>query len=151
MINRYGGKMNRAEHYAELAFLRAMPDHLLPEVPNGRLKNRLSKLLKLTDLEIQKLKDMTFEECEQTADIIKEFALLSGWDGKKRHVVSVVSFLLAMIEDSKYNYPDSIISVLNDLFDYFERAKAIKGLCLMSGSRAAEKLKDVNNVRKEQT
>jgi len=137
---------NKIEKYSELAMIRALPDFIVGSLNPGRLKNRCEKLLKLVDSELAKLPEPTYNELNKISDRIKLFGKASGWEGKQRHTVSVVSFLLAMIEESSFSHNQKIINTLNDIFNYFERNRDAKPLCLKSGEIASQKWEKDNAV-----
>jgi hypothetical protein len=138
-----GGRKNvmskKIDHLSELAYIRALPDYIIPQIHRGRLKNRCKKLITLIDKEINKLSPWSDAESKEIGDRIAEFGKRTGWENTEKHIVTLLSFLLAMIEESTYKYNSSIVECLNDIHDYFERDGRVKIICNVAGCIASDK------------
>ena len=130
---------------AELAFVRAVPDSLLPKLCGGRLRNLCIKLIKTIDNELAMVSMMPKKDLDKVEEKIKKFGKLTGWEGKTRHVTTTLSFLLALIEESDHKYDSKILTTLNEIYDYFDRKKETKLVCNVAGAIAVEKW---NKIRK---
>lgn len=127
---------------AELALIRSIPTKEFDDgkMENGRLKGLFLKLQKLADKELGKL--LQWPDQDDIAAIgikLDEFGRITGWNGKERHVTSMISFCLGMIEESENRINPAIIDTLNKIIDYFERTGKQRQLCYLSGQVAAEK------------
>jgi len=81
---------------------------------------------------------------------IDRFQRLLGWDNRERHMLSLVSFSLALIDESNFDYQKyapKIIEYLNDIYDYFDRGNKAHLLCCVSGAVAMDKWKTVINEK----
>ena len=72
-----------------------------------------------------------------------EFGRRTGWLGREKHVLTLLSFLLDMVEHSKFEYNGDIVKYLNLIFEYFERVSK-KNICYVAGSIAGEKWRKIN-------
>ena len=120
---------------AELALCRALPD--MCRAKQGRVSGQLDKLKKETDRLLVKMPQLKDSDKQQIAAVIDRFRLSTGWDGRGRHVMTYVSFLLAVLDgDEKYS---RIIHVLNSIADYFDRANKAPAPCFWAGALACKK------------
>jgi len=136
---------NNINHLAELALIRALPDAIIPQTKPGRLKGKCINLIKVVDKEFSKVPLLNDDEYEEIKQKMIAFGKQTGWEGQQRHIVTLTSFLLTMIEESKFKYHAKITDNLNDIFDYFERAKDAKPLCFLAGDIANMKWKKIVN------
>lgn len=122
---------------AELALALALADQLEPKTQQGRLKTLFRKLEKTVMDEFKDTRKLTRAESEAAKRIVIRFADVSGWDGKPRHICTKINFLLALYEDRPY--AQKIIPVLNNIYEYFDRAGDAPAASLWSGCLAMEK------------
>ena len=70
---------------------------------------------------------------------LKQFEIESGWKGKGRHIATLASFGLDIIERSEFNFDPKIQETLINIVDHFDRAGNVPGPSFWSGGLAAEK------------
>jgi len=121
----------------ELAVIRALPEFTLKNTKKGRLKNLYQRLQKITDIELSKVKHVTGKEIGIIGNKLDAWGLATGWINKEKHVATLLSFLLAMIENSEFTYNTKISDTLVDIFDYMDRIGNAPAACLWSGDKAA--------------
>jgi len=139
-----GMKYDNVELTAELAFIKAVYLFSEKKLKEGRLKNRFEKLAKEVDRLLDNKPKLGKYDKYVAEKRVELFSKKVGWIGKQRHIVSIISFCLALIDESDFNYSKhapKIIQYLNDIYQYFERGKDAKLLCCLSGSIAHEKWK----------
>jgi len=136
--------MNHIKKLSELALIRALPDFIIGKLKPGRLKNKCDRLIRLIDAEIIKIPKITTKDAYDVKLRMQEFGKRTGWENKERHVVTLVSFHLAMIEESEFEYDPKIGQYLTDIFDYFERKEGSRPICYVAGDIAMTKWKEIN-------
>lgn len=124
---------------AELALIRAIPDMILENCGKGRLHGLNLKIIEQVDNILSQMPRTGYMDMELISRKIFEFATVTGWERKQKHVATFASFALEMIENSPFTYPDKITDLLNDLIDYFERAGRITTAPFFAGGVAYEK------------
>ena len=125
-----------ATRIAKLAMVRMIPEFFLDKVPPGRLHGRLLKLQNEVDSMLSRMPPPTPEQNRAIYKIVSNFGYLSGWEGKERHIITVISFVMALVNDEKW---DKINDLLVDIHDYYERVGDTNQLCYIGGNIAAEK------------
>lgn len=131
------------KHTAELALIRAIPDMILGDCKQGRLRGLNHKIIKQVDSILRTLPRTGYLDMLNISEKIFEFAKETGWEKKEKHVVTFASFALEMIERSPFEYPDKITEYLNDLVDYFERAGRVNTAPMWAGGVAYEKWEQI--------
>jgi len=124
---------------SELALVECLPVNVLPHTRQGRLQNKLKALQLAVHREFDKMPLITKEEKEIASDKITAFGLKTGWDKTEKHPVTLISFLLEMIENSKYKYSYKITKLLVEIFEYYERGKEARTACLVAGKGGHQK------------
>lgn len=123
---------------AELALCRALPD--MCKTQQGRVKGLYKNLQKETDRLLAMQPALQNKEVTVLAAMIDAFKQKTGWTGRGRHVLTYVSFLLAILDgESKYS---RIITILNNIVDYFDRAGKAPIACFWAGALAKKKWLD---------
>lgn len=135
----------RLEHAAELAFIRSIYDILSTDLKPGRLQGRFVTLQKEVDQQLSLL-FVNDEELEVLKDVLDNFAELTGWADKSRSVGTILSFVMQMIEDSDNEFPPKILTILNEIVDYFERVRPFSALCYTAGTIASNKWQKVKEA-----
>lgn len=135
----------RIQKLAELAFAMALSDQVAPTLSHGRLKNLLNKLSAGCVSEIRSLKKINNQEREQARKLIMMFADKTKWEGKPLHICTKVNFMLALYDEREYG--KTLIPILNNIYDYFARAKDAPKACEWSGALAVTKWEEVLNRR----
>lgn len=133
--------MNRTQMLSELAFAIALPDQLLPGLPNGRLKSLLTRLSKACVIEAKKLKHVSNAERKEAEKRILLFADKTKWEGKPLHICTKVNFMLALYDNRAYG--QRLIPILNEIYEYFARVKDAPKACEWSAALALDKWEEV--------
>lgn len=127
----------------ELAMVISIPELTKGMVNNGRLKSLYNRLTKAATNELDKIPIATSIELYEIGSKIAKFGKETGWEGKERHIVTLASFCLGMLENSANKLDSKIIEILNDIVDYFDRAKKAPGPSFWAGSVAADRWKKI--------
>jgi len=105
-----------------------------------RVLGFLEKTVKFSIKELEKLPPLTDKDLEPMAVALKAFEDQTGWNrGKDRHLATITSFCLEMLENSQFEYDQKILNNLNKIVDHFDRVKKVPGPSFWAGSVAAEK------------
>lgn len=120
---------------ATLAMARALPDFTLEKVPPGRLRNRYLKLITEVDKELRKLPRATPADMDELGAKLGDWGKSTGWLGKERHVCTITSFLLAILTDYMPT-AGRVIETVEDIYDYFDRAKKVPAPSTWAGTSA---------------
>lgn len=123
----------------ELCTVISIPQFTNGKVSNGRLKGLYNKLEKVITKELEILPKMSTLNRIRVDALLEEFFKATGWQGKPRHIATLASFCLEMLENSEFKYNPKIDDILNDIVDYFDRKKKVSGLSFVAGRIAAEK------------
>ena len=128
---------------AELALIRAIPELALDDdLKPGRLQSLYARLIKITNKELHKL--VTDDnDIRQAKKIVFEFFQVTGWAEQQRHMVTLLSFAVDMVEQSDFKYSPRIIETLTDIVNYMEQKEAVKGICCWAGGLATEKWRGI--------
>lgn len=122
----------------EIALIYAMTN--FTETPlKGRLEGMANRLRELTYKEIEKLPHFDDDELAQAEKVLKQFEIESGWKGKGRHLMTLASFALELLEHSEFTFDPKIQETLINIVDHFDRAGNVPGPSFWSGGLAAEK------------
>jgi len=104
----------------------------------GRLDGLLKKLRKEAEHNLGNLPKLSQIETDRCARDMTDFISRAGWDRKDtKHLVTWANFVLAILEDAPKEF-DRIIEILNQIVEYYERAKTVPAPCYWSSARAAE-------------
>lgn len=105
-----------------------------------RVLGALENIVKTSVKELEKLPPLTDDELKPMAVALKSFEDQTGWNkGKDKHLATIASFCLGMLENSDFEYDQKITNNLNKIVDHFDRAKKVPGPSFWAGSVAAEK------------
>jgi len=141
-------KYDNLELTTELALIKAIYFFVRHKLKPGRLANRVDRLNKAVDKILDNKIKLNDYQVKISKSRIDRFQRLLGWDNRERHMLSLVSFSLALIEESDFNYQKyapKIIQCLNDIYDYFDRGNNAHLLCCVSGEVAMDKWRIVIN------
>ena len=122
----------------EIALIYAITDFTGTPL-EGRLKGMAKRLRKLTYKELEKLPHFNDIELAEAEKLLKQFEVVSGWKGKGRHIATLASFGLEILERSEFSFNPRIREALIDIVDHFDRAGKVPGPSFWSGAVAAEK------------
>jgi cobalamin biosynthesis Mg chelatase CobN len=127
--------MNYLQKTATLGLVQALVDHCRP--PQGRFAGLLRRLGKEAGKEFAKLPRLSDSDMKRAEKAIVELGERTGWEGKGKHPATIVSFLLAAIDEER-GFDGKIVEVLNELHAYMEHGKSRLQPCCWAGARAAE-------------
>jgi len=130
----------------EIAILRYISENIFKNISKGRIRSKSKQLIKLIDKEMNKdFNLLDFNKLTVIDKKIKQWADLTGWDGKKKHIITFISFLAILLENSKYEYNKLIYDKFNEIVDFYERQNKSKIICMVGGKIAYEKWVHVMN------
>lgn len=118
---------------AELAMVRAIP-LTATTVPKGRLKGLMKRIAKQADKALDSLPIITQPEYEAICERIATWGEQTGWGSREKHAVTMISFALAMIEQSEFKHPSRLIETLTDVVDHYDRIGKAPLACCCGGA-----------------
>jgi len=127
--------VNCLQKTATLGLIQALVDHCRP--PQGRFAGMLRRLGKEAAKEFARLPRISDSDLKKAEKAIVALGEKTGWEGKGKHPATIVSFLLAAI-DEEPSFDGKIVEILNELHAYMERGKNRLQPCYWAGARAAE-------------
>lgn len=122
--------MNYAEATAEMGLITSLTLSITQRVNKGRLKNLLERLKERCEKEFKKFPVMGWKVDEINRKIVS-WSENCGW-ADEVEVITFVSFLLGLIDQSEYKYPQNIIDVLNDIYEFITNGKDYHGSCKLA-------------------
>ena len=140
-IQKWGLLMNK--HYAELTLLWGTPLFIKGTVKPGRLQNLFKTLQKETEQDLHRMIGTTNKDWMETANKLEAFMHSTGWYNKSKHIMTFLSFLLAMIENSESKFNPKITETLNKIVSYFEAGGEARVQCFWAGDIAAQKFNEL--------
>ena len=127
------------KHVTELALIRSIPDLMVGELKPGRLKNLMNTLQAAVDIDLSKLViTLSITDGKKIESILEQFKTVAKF-GKQKHVGTLVSFCLALIEKSDKKFNDKIVELLNLICEYYERVGDLHVASMWSGDLASER------------
>lgn len=136
---------DKLKHVTELALIRSIPDLMVGELKQGRLKNLMSTLQAAVDIELGKLCVMPGPgDIDKIESLLENFKNLAKF-GKQKHIGTLVSFCLSLIEKSDKEFGDKIVKLLNLICDYYERVGDLHTASMWSGDLASERWNSIFN------
>lgn len=129
---------NRLKHMAELYLIYAVP-----VVTNAKEHSRLSGLQKRLQKRVLKTLDTLPNHSEEDADliinVIKQWGKETGWLDNSKHIGTLASFCVTMMEQSTFNYDPKLYEILTDIIDHLVQGKAFYPASITAGQIAADK------------
>ncbi len=135
--------MTQYSRYVELAYIRAIPEMLHGTLKQGRLLNLYHKLQEACDNEFRRLPELNDTELAQVKSMLLQFSSATGWEGKSKHISTLLSFCADMLERSEYDHNPKILNILTQIIEYYSRKKEFKPICCWAGAVASDKWKAV--------
>jgi hypothetical protein len=130
----------------ELGLIRAIPEMLADgQVKNGRLRGLFRKLQKAVDGEFAVLPLVTDADMLVIKGLLDNFGAVTGWVRSDKHISTLLSFCLEMLERRRFNHNPRITQILGDIADYHMRKQDFKTVCCKAGVIAADKFDAVCN------
>lgn len=130
---------------AEIAMIRSLGEQVSDQSKPGRIKAKAQNLMKESDKHLSALGKISDCGIKRIERHLTEFFKLTGWAGSQKNVVTIISFCLELVENSSFKYSNKIVDLLNDMFDYHERAGRVKESCLWPGGLAYEKWAEISH------
>jgi len=131
------------EHLYELALTRSILSCTQGTLKKGRLKNQYKRLEKETTKALQVFPKISTSDVKKAEKVLNKFGKLTGWQHKERHVATLVSFALEILENSEFFYSRKTIDALVNIHDYYERASDVQPICYRAGEIAYQKWQKV--------
>jgi len=122
--------LNVAEITGELALVVSLTLALQKKIKAGRLKKQLQQLQKACEKEFRRLPPIGTKVDAVNRKIVS-FSENCGW-ADEVEVITYISFLLGLIEQSDYHYPMSIINILNNINDFVTDGRDYRGHCKLA-------------------
>lgn len=122
--------MNYAEVTGEMALITSLTLSITQRLKPGRLKNLLERLKDSCEKEFKKFPVMGWKVDEINRKIVS-WSENCGW-AEETEVITFVSFLLGLIDQSEYQYPQRIIDTLNDIYDFITDGKDFLKHCKLA-------------------
>ena len=127
------------KHYAELTLIWSTPILLKGKLKPGRLRGLFQKLQYETAKDLHRIVGVTSSMQFETANLLEKFMYSTGWYNKSKHIMTFLSFLLSMIENSESKFNPKITETLNNIVEYFEAGGEARVQCFWAGDLAAQK------------
>jgi len=127
----------------ELALTRSILACTKGTLEEGRLKNQYKLLEKETTKALRSFPQISTDDVAKAEKVLNEFGKLTGWQHKERHVATLVSFALEILENSEFKYSKKTIDALVNIHDYYERVSDVQPICYRAGEIAYQKWQKV--------
>lgn len=122
-----------------LAIIKAFPGMIKgDELKQGRLRNLNKQLSVRTDAVIHGHSMPSLIEMKQMQERITKWMDMTGWENKKKHVCTLVSFLVGITTDYM-PLERKLAGLLSKIYIYFERAGKAPVACAVGGCTAMKK------------
>jgi len=131
------------QHLYELALIRSILACTTGTLEEGRLKNQYNRLEKETTKALRSFPQISTDDVKKAEKILNDFGKLTGWQHKERHVATLVSFALEIIEKSEFIYSQKTVDALVNIHDYYDRVGDVMPICHRAGEIAWEKWQQV--------
>lgn len=138
--------MSNLKHITELALIRSIPDLMVGKPKkNSRLNNLMNTLQDAVDEDLVKVYRLPgASDLMKIQSILENFKTVANF-GKQKHIGTIVSFCLVIIEDSEEEFNDKIIRILNLIIDYYERVGDLHVASMWSADLALARWKSIFN------
>lgn len=142
---------NQLKYIAEFGLIGAISEIKLNGKPpkNGRLKGKLERLRKLVSQNMAKY-EFTLQDVQIINSLIKKLQKETGWGEDERHTCTYVNFCLAFMDQSKIQFDPKLWETLQDIEDYYSRAKKAPAPSLWSADRANRKWQSIWGNREDE-
>ena len=126
-------------HLSELALIRAIPDLTIGTLKPSRKKALFLQLQKAVDKDLRKFPPQSEANLDKVWRIVQEFGKQTGWLNQTRHIGTLFSFCLEIIEKSNFKFNPTISEIINKIISHLETGKDFKYSSCWAGSLAYEK------------
>lgn len=127
------------QNTAEVAMIRSLGEQVFDNSNRGRMKNKSAKLVEESDKILVRLPKIENSEMKQIEIHLDKFFESTGWARKQKNIVTIIVFCHYIRKNSKFKYSKKLVNILDDMFDYRERAGYVKDACLWPGELAYNK------------
>ncbi len=139
-------------HITELALIRAIPDLTIGKLKPSRNKSLFLQLQKSVDKDLRKFPRQSKPGLDRIWNTVQEFGRQTGWLNETRHIGTLFSFCLEIIEKSNFKFNPKISEIINKIIEHLEAGNDFKYQSCWAGSLAYEKWeglfkKEENNER----
>ena len=128
---------------AELALIRSVPDLTLGTLPPSRLKGLFERLQKHVDKDLRRRPRITEDELAVLRVKLDEFSQATGWNRNPKHIGTLLSFCLEIIERSEFKFNQGITEVINQIIAHLEDGKDFHYPSCWGGEVAYNKWEDI--------
>jgi len=125
-------------HTAELTLIYAVP-LVTGASENSRLSGLQRKLQKIVVDSLAKLPTLEREDELKVIDFMEAWGKDTGWLNSQKHLGTLVSFCVAMMEQSEFTYNPKIYTTLTEIIDHLIKGKQFYPLSINAGEIAALK------------
>lgn len=129
---------------AELTLIYVIPVLSVVE-ENSKLGGLQRKLQKILLPHIRKITNTSEKDTLEIIEKIHIWGKNSGWLDNPKHVGSLTSFCLQMIEVSPITYDPKILDILIDISDHLENNKTLYQASFVAGDNAAKHWQELFN------
>ncbi len=140
-------------HLTELALIRAIPDLTLGSLKPARKKALFLRLQDAVDKDLRLFPRASKQDLDRVWESVEKFGKMTGWLNHTRHVGTLLSFCLGIIEKSSFKFNEKIPKTINYIISHLEAGNDFKFQSCWAGSMAAEKWEglfvEVTNDRSE--
>lgn len=131
--------MNNLRHLSELALIRAIPDLTMGTLKPSRKKALFIQLQKAVDKDLRKFPRVSESDLNKIWEIVQEFGRQTGWLNETRHVGTLFSFCLEIMENSEFKFNPGIRETILKIIEHLEAGNDFKYQSCWAGSLAYEK------------
>ena len=135
--------MSNLRHITELALIRAIHDLTIGDLKPSRKKSLFIKLQKEVDKDLAKLPKPSEDDIDKIWETVEVFGKKTGWLNQARHIGTLFSFCLEMIENSTFRFNPKISETINEIIEHLENGNDFKYQSCWAGSVAAKKWDDM--------
>ena len=129
----------KIRHLTELALIRAIPDLTMGDLKPCRKRALFIRLQKAVDRDLRKFPHVSQDELDQIWAKVEQFGKLTGWLNQTRHVGTLFSFCLAIMENSEFEFNPAIRETINDIIKHLEAGRDFPFQSCWSGDLAYSK------------
>jgi len=130
---------NQYRKLSELALIRSIPDMTIGTLKPSRKKGLFLRMQKAVDKDIRDLPKPSDDDLSKIWETIEEFGRQTGWLNQTRHIGTLFSFCLEIIERSEFEFNPDIVSIINDIINHLEDGKDFLYQSCWAGGLAAKK------------
>lgn len=139
-LNRlFPAKEYSLRHLTELALIRSIPDLTLGTLKPSRKKSLFLRLQAAVDKDLRNFLGVTEKHIDEARILIEEFGRQTGWLNTTKHVGTLFSFCLEVMEKSEFKFNPAIREIINEIVKHLEAGQDFPFQSCWAGSLACEK------------